>query len=258
MTEHAATVRAPRRLIGVEIALLLLVSLGKSAVYSILSIADKLTQPKRLDQQTTVLSGDYTPERPWLDLSYQLAAIVFPVIPALLALYLLWQAHGRGGRLIGFDLRHPWRDLALGFGIALCIGIPGLGLYLGARQLGLNTAIAAGAMTEHWYTIPIYVLQATGNGVLEEVVMIGYLLTRLRDVRWPWGWAIIMSAVIRGSYHLYQGFGGFAGNLIMGVLFGLFYARTKRVMPLVVAHTLIDVVAYVGYALAAPHLAWLR
>ena len=27
---------------------------------------------------------------------------------------------------------------------------------------------------------------------------------------------LIVSALIRGSYHLYQGFGGFVGNLIMG------------------------------------------
>ena len=35
----------------------------------------------------------------------------------------------------------------------------------------------------------------------------------------------------------------------MGVVFSLFYLRTRRVMPLIVAHTLLDVVAFVGYAL---------
>ena len=68
---------------------------------------------------------------------------------------------------------------------------------------------------------------------------------------------ILVSAVIRGSYHLYQGFGGFVGNLIMGVIFGLIYLRFKRVAPLVVAHTLLDVAAFVGYALVAPHVSWL-
>ena len=38
----------------------------------------------------------------------------------------------------------------------------------------------------------------------------------------------------------------------MGVIFGWIYTRTKRVMPLVVAHApLLDVVAFVGYALLA-------
>ena len=61
-----------------------------------------------------------------------------------------------------------------------------------------------------------------------------------------------VSALVRGSYHLYQGFGGFVGNLIMGVIFGLCYLRWRRVGPLVVAHTLLDVAAFVGYALLAP------
>jgi membrane protease YdiL (CAAX protease family) len=68
---------------------------------------------------------------------------------------------------------------------------------------------------------------------------------------------VITSAVVRGSYHLYQGWGGFAGNLIMGALFGLIYLRWKRVMPLVVAHTLLDIAAFVGYALVAPQVSWL-
>jgi membrane protease YdiL (CAAX protease family) len=62
---------------------------------------------------------------------------------------------------------------------------------------------------------------------------------------------------VRGSYHLYQGFGGFVGNLVMGLLFGWVYTRTRRVGPLVVAHTLLDVVAFVGYALLKNHLGFL-
>ena len=46
--------------------------------------------------------------------------------------------------------------------------------------------------------------------------------------------------MLRGSYHLYQGFGGFLGNAVMGVLFGYFYQRTRRVLPLAIAHTIVD------------------
>jgi len=35
----------------------------------------------------------------------------------------------------------------------------------------------------------------------------------------------------------------------MGLLFGWYYVRTRRVLPLVVAHTALDVVAFVGYTL---------
>jgi membrane protease YdiL (CAAX protease family) len=87
--------------------------------------------------------------------------------------------------------------------------------------------------------------------------MIGFLFTRFRQLGWRIWMIIGVSAVIRGSYHLYQGFGGFAGNLVMGVVFGLVYLRSRRVGPLVVAHLLLDVVAFVGYALVAPHVSWL-
>jgi len=72
----------------------------------------------------------------------------------------------------------------------------------------------------------------------------------------PWP-VIIVSALIRGSYHLYQGFGGFIGNAIMGVVFGWLYTRTKRVLPLIIAHTILDIVSFVGYSLLAAHWAWL-
>ena len=95
------------------------------------------------------------------------------------------------------------------------------------------------------------------NGVLEEVIIIGFLFTRLEQLRWaPWA-IVVTSALIRGSYHLYQGFGGMAGNIIMGLVFGWVYLRWRRVGPLVVAHTLLDIVSFVGYALLAPLLAWL-
>jgi membrane protease YdiL (CAAX protease family) len=43
----------------------------------------------------------------------------------------------------------------------------------------------------------------------------------------------------------------------MGVVFGVVWRRTGRLWPLIVAHGIIDTVAFVGYALAAGHLGWL-
>jgi membrane protease YdiL (CAAX protease family) len=43
----------------------------------------------------------------------------------------------------------------------------------------------------------------------------------------------------------------------MGVVFGWLYTRTRRVMPLVIAHTLLDVIAFVGYALLRDRVGWL-
>lgn len=296
-----------RRTLLVETLLVLGVSLGASAVYALLSLIRKLTEQVALNQQTTAMNSAITPDRPWLDLAYQLAGIGFGVVPALLAIHLLgregaWGRNGstgrgivagaaasrgssvtpttpatpttpggpgatggpgpaparrHGGHAIGADLGRPAYDLGRGVLLAAAIGIPGLGFYLAARALGANTSIAAANLTSVWWAVPVLVLAAVQNSVLEEVVMIGYLFTRWGQAGWRPGAILGVSALIRGAYHLYQGFGGFLGNLVMGLVFGLVYRRTGRVGPLIVAHTLLDVVAFVGYALLRGHLSWL-
>jgi membrane protease YdiL (CAAX protease family) len=178
-------------------------------------------------------------------------------MPVLLVLYLLNLSDPPAGPTIGFDLNRPRFDLGFGVLIALAIGIPGLGLYALARIIGINTQVQASGLGDQWWTVPILILSAVENAVLEEVVMIGYLFTRLRQLGWNMIAIVALSAIVRGSYHLYQGIGGFIGNLIMGVIFGLIYLRWKRVGPLVVAHTLLDITAFVGYALVAPRVDWL-
>jgi len=97
-------------------------------------------------------------------------------------------------------------------------------------------------------TVPVLVLAAVENAVLEEVVVVGYLMTRLRELGWSTTAAIATSALVRGGYHLYQGIGPGIANAVMGAVFGWWFHRTGRVMPLVLAHALIDIVAFVGYA----------
>ena len=238
-----------------EILLVLGVSLGQSAVYSVLQIVNRLTYQVPLNQQTTSMNNSVTPDRPWLDLSYQLAGVVFPAVPALLALYFLWLSRDQAA--IGFDRTRPGRDLAWGTLVAAGIGIPGLGLYLAARELGFNTTVAPANLTSVWWTVPVLILLAAMNGFLEEIVMIAFFFAKTRALNWSPLVIVVVSALIRGTYHVYQGFGALAGNFVMGLVFGWFYLKTKRVLPLVIAHTLLDIVAFVGYSLLAPYLSWL-
>src|SRR5690606_1221661 len=208
-------------------------------------------------QQTTAMNASQVPDRPWLDLAYQLADILLPLVPVALALFLLSQDLPRPHRAIGLDSSRPARDTLVGLGLAALIGLPGMALYLAARELGINTTISAASLPDIWWGIPVLVLAAIGNALLEEVVMVGYLFTRWWQAGWSTATVVVTSALIRGGYHLYQGFGGFIGNVAMGLILGVVYARTRRVMPLVIAHTVLDIVAFVGYALLAPHVSWL-
>jgi membrane protease YdiL (CAAX protease family) len=240
-----------------ETVLVLGVSLGASAVWALLSIIDRLTRAEALSEQTAAMNTSVTPDRPWLDLTYQLVRIALPLVPVLLAIHLLRRDDPDEPHTMGFDLRRPGQDLWRGAALAAVVGIPGLGLYLAAKGLGINTTVAAANLAGAWWTVPVLVLAAAQNAVLEEVVMVGYLFRRWGEAGWGTWQVILTSALIRGSYHLYQGFGGFVGNAVMGVVFGWVYTRTRRVMPLVVAHTILDVVAFVGYTLVEPHVSWL-
>jgi len=246
------TTDVDRRSLSVEVVLVMLLSLGASAVYAVVSLIAKLTAGP-LSRQTASLNPSQSP-RPYLDLTYQLLGIFFALIPVFLALFLL----GRLRPVLGIDLRHPRSDLGWGFALAAVVGIPGLLLVYAAASLGLNAQIIPAALQPLWWAVPVLILKAVENAVLEEVIVVGYLITRLRQLGLRLWHIVAISAVLRGSYHLYQGFGAFLGNAIMGVVFALFFVRVKRVMPLIVAHTLLDVVAFVGYTLLPERwLSWL-
>ncbi|GIF49350.1 CAAX prenyl protease-like protein [Asanoa ferruginea] len=236
-----------------EILIVLGLSLGQSAIYSLVTIVARLTAAAPLSQQTATLNPSQS-ARPYLDLTYQLLGIFFALVPVALALYLLRSPRS----LLGLDARRPWFDLGWGVALAAAIGLPGLGLVFVAAQLGINANLVPAALPHLWWAVPVLILSAAQNAILEEIVVVGYLVTKLRDLGWKLVWVVAASAVLRGSYHLYQGFGAFLGNAVMGVVFALFFIRTRRVLPLVVAHTLLDVVAFVGYSLL-PHswFSWL-
>lgn len=240
--------RAWRRRLTVEVWIVLGLSLGKSGVYALVNIVARLTESTPLGQQTATLNASRA-ARPYLDLTYQLLSIGFALVPVALALYLL-SANGRSAvRRIGLDRTRPLRDLGVGVGLAALIGLPGLGLYVAGRALGITVEVQAAALGAAWWTVPVLVLSALQNALLEEVVVVGYLMERLRDLRWRTPAILVTSALVRGSYHLYQGIGPFVGNVVMGLVFAEYFRRRRRTMPLVVAHTVLDVVAFVGYAL---------
>ncbi len=174
----------------------------------------------------------------------------------LLVFYLLARA-GERPSSIGLDVSQPGRDLLKGAVLAALIGGSGLGLYLIAYHSGVELNVVAENLPDIWWRIPVLLLSAFQNAAVEEVVVLGYLLSRLDKLGVRPSRAIALSAVIRGSYHLYQGAGGFIGNAVMGLIFAILYRRWRRVTPMLIAHFLIDAVAFVGYALLAGHVSWL-
>ncbi|WP_092557956.1 CPBP family intramembrane glutamic endopeptidase [Herbiconiux ginsengi] len=249
MTRATEWARFRRRRLWTEIGIVLGVSLGASAVYSVVNLIGRLTAETALADQTATINGALS-DRAWLDLTYQLLAIFFDLVPVALAFYLLAISGGNPFRRIGFDLKKPASDLGRGLLLVLVIGVPGIALYFVGRALGFTVNVVPAPLDTYWWTTPILILSALRAALQEELIVVGYLFTRLRQLGWG-KWQIILSAaVLRGSYHLYQGIGPFFGNVVMGIVFGWCYWRWGRVMPLVVAHWIIDIASFVGYAWA--------
>lgn len=238
-----------RRRIRQEIGVVLLVTFGISGVRAVLRLIDGLLAEPALNEQQVVLNAPQS-EFPWLDLCLQLcsAGVLFGY--GALALFLL---SGDGLRITGVR----WRDWLHGAGLAALIGVPGLGLYVFAVETGLSRQVIPSTFEHVWFEVPVLLLWSLANAFGEEVVIVAWLMTRLRQLGWSLPLIILTSSLLRGSYHLYQGISAGFGNILMGVLFCWFYHRTGRVWPLVMAHFLIDAVAFVGYSAIGGDLGFL-
>lgn len=244
-----------RRGFQVELLIVFSVTLGLSGLRSLVRLLDNLLKPVPLNQQSVAIN---VPQAKFdlLDMIAQMLSVLQLAAWGGLGLYLLW----RGGitlRAIGLDRTRIGPDTLGSLGLAALIGVPGLIFYLVAWNLGLNLTVQPSTLDDAWWRGIVLILAAAGNAWAEEVLVVGYLITRLRQFGWHENNSLLAAAVLRGSYHLYQGFGGFIGNVVMGLVFGRVWQRTNRLWVLVLAHTLLDVVAFIGYTALRGQVSWL-
>lgn len=269
---HAGSTHAHRGRWGVELALVAALSLGQSAIYAIVNLVEISTRGPIVQAQARLNTSESA--RPVFDLVYQLLGIGFTLVPVALALWFMTRERdinphstpvprrlGLGGSraaLVG--------DLGTGALLFAVIGVGTLGVFFAGRALGITADIQTNNLGAYWWTAPVLLLHAVKNGVLEEVLLLGFGADRLTKLRvGPWA-TIAALAVFRGTYHLYQGWGPFIGNIAMGLLFGYLYMfglgtprgqRTLahltrgRVAPFVVAHVIIDAVGFLAPGILA-------
>lgn len=244
-----------RRVLITEMVIVLSLGLGKSAVFSVLAFVRSslaaLSTGGPLSGQTTRLNTPRADDAVW-DAIYQLANALFAMAPVALALFLL----GRGSIAVGARcIMTPRgssvsRTVLRALTLAACIGVPGLALYVSSRLAGLSLTVAASDLGSSVMMVPLLLVAAARAAIEEELVVVGYLVVRLRQLGLA-PWAIVAcSAGLRGLYHLYQGPGMMLGNMVMGVVFAIAFLRWRTVLPLVVAHFALDAVSFIGYPLA--------
>lgn len=176
----------------------------------------------------------------------RLSSAICTELAALGVLAYVWFRQGKHWKI----LLGQWqlRDI----GVAL-----GLLLYYTFAVVLLNLIIQkiAYSLTGHWIQ-PVDVKKMLGmtlsplsavfvliNPFFEELIVRAYLMSEVIDITKNKTLAAILSTALQASYHLYQG--GLNATLL-GICFlimSVYYAKTRRIAPIILAHFILDTLA---------------
>lgn len=167
-----------------------------------------------------------------------------PVASTVPLALLLLSRTGQGPRVLGMGLPSLTEDVVPGLGIGALAFLCEIVLLIPFAQLltdhpGLVAKISVGHLPTY-YIIYGLILSAT-TAITEEVMMSGYLLTRLHQLGWSDKKSLALSLTLRTSYHIYYGFG-----FLLTVPFGYFVTRSfqkhHKLNRPIVAHFLFDAI----------------
>ncbi len=158
---------------------------------------------------------------------------------------------GRGLRQIGL----AWRRRDLGYALALFL-VAALvtrfwqyGLYYGVsllagrppelqpHNMGFLQPPTQGA------GFLLLLLYSLINPFYEELIVRAYLMSEVLALTNRVGLAVFLSVAVQVSYHFYQGFWPAVSYIPLFLTFALYYARTRRILPVILAHLCFDLLA---------------
>ncbi len=134
-----------------------------------------------------------------------------------------------------------WGALLAMFGIAIhwlfLTGILSFFPRLDSSNHETNLALLQTAIS------PFYLTFMLLNPFCEELLIRGYLQTRLKQMGRGPVLQISISVLVQTAYHLYQGFLNCLGLAFIFLVFAVFYQRTKRLWPVLFGHLWLDLLA---------------
>jgi membrane protease YdiL (CAAX protease family) len=168
---------------------------------------------------------------------------VASVVP--LGLFLLART-GQSPKMLGLGVPKFGRDIWPGLGLAaaafgseIVLIIPLAPLL--AHSASLTNKVAVGHVPAYYVIWGISISLTTA--ITEEVLVNGYLMTRLEQLGWTPRSALILSLALRTSYHVYYGLG-----FILTIPFGYYVTRSfqkhKRLNRPIAAHFLFDSILF--------------
>jgi membrane protease YdiL (CAAX protease family) len=175
------------------------------------------------------------------------STIAFQWIAAAVAAWRAW-AHGFTAAQLGLVIPGRYRVVAITiFGAALIVTLQWLNL----RRMGRSASPLQGpiqALAERilpqstMELIPFFALAVTA-GLCEEFLYRGFAMAVLSRTGLPSGVVILLSSIFFGLAHLYQGRAGFVSTTVLGILFGISRLGLGSVIPVMVWHMGVDLVA---------------
>lgn len=162
---------------------------------------------------------------------------------ALLLFLVLFKRQGRTLKNIGLDFH--WTDLPKALGLItasfVMVGVvtfaaPYIYSLITGHSLKLAGPTPDFSACSIWLILPFTLL----NPFFEEILVRGYLMTEIIDLRKSVVFAVIISVTLQTSYHLYYGM--FEAFIVGSGLFvfAIYYAKSRRLMPVILAHLLWD------------------
>jgi len=120
--------------------------------------------------------------------------------------------------------------------------------------LGVGGTVTAELAGRHHLVQPVHqdygyfiftMAASLAAGVVEELVVLAFVVTTLRQARRPLAEILVVAILLRCSYHDYYGL-GVAGIAIWAAVFIWLFLRTGSVLPMLVVHVLWDMSIYAG------------
>ena len=168
----------------------------------------------------------------------------------VLTLVVAWRALARGltANELGLSQMNVLEVLLPGLVGAVVLG----GLHwLNLRRVGkmegpapeLMRSIANRVLPKNSMEFLPYCALAITAGVCEEFLYRGFALAALSKVGLPTWSVVLLTSLLFGLAHTYQGKSGVAGTSLLGLVFGTFRIWTESLVPVMIWHATVDIVA---------------
>lgn len=191
------------------------------------------------------LLGGTAPTTP-MSKQFRLVAALITEVTSLAVLWYVMRRQRRSFKEIGWN--PEVRDILRGLGLLV---VANLTIYILFIPIQYTYRTYAGH-----FLIPKSLNSILGFGVsylslaficlnpfFEELIARAYTISEVIDLGASRTVAIVVSVLVQTSYHLYQGFVSAAALAVIFTVFSVYYARTRKIGPVIFAHLCMDALA---------------